>query len=179
MRNLEIKARFKWSDKVDDILKEISADFETAEIQTDTYFNVNNGRIKIRERQGKDALLIQYFRNDIPSIKESRYSLVQVKNPDAVKTILKREHGIRQIVQKHREIWIWKNIRINFDRVKKIGEFIEFEAVLKKDQSIEESENRIRELMIKFEINNHDLIEYSYIDLIEKLEEKIKQINSV
>ena len=64
MKNLEIKARFKWSYEVDDILEEINAKFETAEIQNDTYFNVNNGRIKIRERQGKDAQMIQYFRDD-------------------------------------------------------------------------------------------------------------------
>jgi len=170
VKNLEIKARFQWSHDIDDILEEIDAKFETAEIQTDTYFNVNNGRIKIRERQGKDAQMIQYFRDDKADVKESRYSMVHVKNPEAVKSILTREHGIREVVHKHREVWIWENVRINFDKVKKLGEFIELEAIIDDDNSGEICENRIRELMVKFDIKKHNLIEQSYIDLLENLE---------
>ena len=170
MKNLEIKARFKWSHEVDGILEEINAKFETAEIQTDTYFNVNNGRIKIRERQGEDAQMIQYFREDKADVKECRYSLVHVKNPESVKSILTREHGIREIVNKHREVWIWENVRIHFDKVKKLGEFIELEAMVDGDNTKEICENRIRELMVKLDIKKHNLIEQSYIDLLENLE---------
>lgn len=172
VKNLEIKARFKWSHKVDDILEEINAKFETAEIQNDTYFNVNNGRIKIRERQGKDAQMIQYFRDDKADIKQCRYSMVHVKNPDSVKAILTREHGIREVVHKHREVWIWENVRIHFDKVKKLGEFIELEAMVDDDNPVEVSENRIRELMVKLNIKKHNLIEQSYIDLLENLENR-------
>ncbi|MFO7890735.1 MAG: class IV adenylate cyclase [bacterium] len=170
MKNLEIKARFNWSHEVDDILEEIDAKFETAEIQTDTYFDVNSGRIKIRERQGKDAQMIQYFRDDKADIKECRYSLVNVRNPESVKSILTREHSIREVVQKHREVWIWQNVRIHFDKVKKLGSFIELEAVIDDDNPVDISENRIRELMVKFDIKKHNLIEQSYIDLLESLE---------
>lgn len=172
MKNLEIKARFNWTDEVVVILKEIDAKFETTEIQTDTYFDVNNGRIKIRERQGKDkdAQMIQYFREDTPDITESRYSLVNVKNPESIKSILTREHGIREVVQKHREIWIWQNVRIHFDKVKKLGSFIELEAIINDDNPVDISEDRIRELMVKLDIKKHNLIEKSYIDLIESLE---------
>jgi len=170
VKNLEIKARYPWTDKVVDILIGIDAQFKTVEIQTDTYFDVNNGRIKIRERYGKDAEMIQYFREDKADIKECSFSLVHVKNPESVKTILTREHGIREVIQKHREVWNWHNVRIHFDRVKKLGEFIEFEAGIDGDNSEEISENRIRELMIKFDIKTHNLIEQSYIDLLESLE---------
>ncbi len=170
MKNLEIKARYPWTDEVVNILNEIDAQFKTVEIQTDTYFDVNNGRIKIRERLGKDAEMIQYFREDKADIKECSFSLVHVKNPESVKSILTREHGIREVIQKHREIWIWHNVRIHFDRVKKLGEFIELEAGIDDDNPVDVSESRIRELMVKFDIKKHNLIEQSYIDLIESLE---------
>ena len=52
--------------------------------------------------------------------------------PDAgaLKTALVAALGIRGVVHKRREIYLWHNVRIHLDEVAGLGALVEFEAVL-------------------------------------------------
>jgi adenylate cyclase class IV len=47
--NIEIKAKSTDQNRVRDVLKSRNADFKGVDHQIDTYFNVNFGRLKLRE----------------------------------------------------------------------------------------------------------------------------------
>lgn len=166
MINIEIKVRYRKTSRTDKILKKIGARFEKTEIQKDTYFNVDRGRLKIRERDPDTPQLIQYFREEEKGPRPSYYEIVHLKNVEKVKGTLEHEHGIRGVVKKRREIWVWKNVRIHFDVVEDLGEFLELESVLVKDVDTEEGGKRVKWLMGKLGISKKDLIGQSYVDLL-------------
>ena len=70
-------------------------------------------------------------------------------------------------VEKTRQVWLWENVRIHLDDVKGLGNFVELEA-LTEEQGIVESQRRIETLMRALEIENNDLVEHSYSDLLGK-----------
>ena len=47
--NYEFKAKTDRAEKLEDLLKELDPDFKGEDHQTDTYFNVSFGRLKLRE----------------------------------------------------------------------------------------------------------------------------------
>ncbi|MBN2030872.1 class IV adenylate cyclase [bacterium] len=166
MINIEIKALYDRTPSTDRLLKKYGFLFDRTENQMDTYFHVNYGRLKIRERDGGDPQLIQYFRDDQKGPKQSYYEIVHLKNVEQVKSTLEEEHGILVIVKKKREIWTWQNIRIHFDCVEKLGNFIEFEIVIDTDGNIQTGQQKAEWLMKKFHLSKTDLIAQSYSDLI-------------
>ena len=166
MRNVEIKARYRKTKQTERLPKKIGARFEKVEVQKDTYFNVDRGRLKIRERDSEAPQLIQYFREDEDRPRPSYYEIVHLKDVDRIRETLEREHGVRGIVRKRREIWVWENVRIHFDVVEELGEFLEFEAVLETNDGVESGEKRVRELVERFGIGEEDLVGLSYIDLL-------------
>lgn len=166
MTNIEIKARYQRTRLTDETLVKIGAQFDRIETQTDTYFDVNNGRLKIRVRDSGVPQLIQYFREDSEGPRPSFYELVHLKDVRKVKKTLENEHGIRVIVRKKREIWIWENVRIHFDIIENLGDFIEFEAVIESDMDISMEQKRVEFLIEEFGISKNDLIGQSYGDLL-------------
>ncbi len=166
MINIEIKAWYNKTSSTDQLLKKYGFVFDHSEIQLDTYFHVNYGRLKIRERDKGDPQLIQYFRDDQKEPKQSYYEIVHLKKVEQVKSTLEEEHGIMVVVEKKREIWTWQNIRIHFDRVEKLGNFIEFEIVIETDGDMEAGQQKAEWLMNKFRLSKADLVAQSYSDLI-------------
>jgi predicted adenylyl cyclase CyaB len=164
--NIEIKAYYEWTPGTYDILKDIGATFQKVEMQTDHYYGVNGGRLKIRERSPGDPQLIQYFRDDEKGPKLSKYALVTLRNMKVVKKKMEEEHGISGVVKKHREIWLWQDVRIHFDQVDNLGNFIEFEAVIQEEAEQEANEKKVKELMKVFGIKEKDLVKGSYVDLL-------------
>lgn len=61
-RNLEVKARINNLSAAEKVALEIGAIFEGEFFQVDTYFNVKNGRLKLREFDSGFAELIFYHR---------------------------------------------------------------------------------------------------------------------
>jgi len=166
MTNIEIKARFSAFSNARDILKELGAHCQGVEKQTDTYYQVGIGRLKIRERSGDGAELIQYFRDDVAESRPSLYEVVHVKQPDRVKETLEREHGVRTVVGKEREVWILKNVRIHLDQVEDLGSFLEIEAVLPDGAFEAEGRKQVHLLMDALGICEKDLVPESYCDLL-------------
>jgi predicted adenylyl cyclase CyaB len=168
-RNLEIKAKLR---SLADARRQAQAIADRqlpGERQTDTYFHCTHGRLKLREIQtsaGTQSLLISYHRPDQPSSKTSDYYLVPVSDPQLLKAALSAALGVRQVVAKRREIYLWQNVRIHLDAVAGLGEFLELEAVIGAADDEAASPGRIAHLTEHFGILPGDLLPASYADLL-------------
>lgn len=166
-RNIELKARLKSLAEARQIARSVAHQRLPDQHQVDTYFRTFSGRLKLREIRGCTAELISYARDDRSDAKESSYCLVPVADPAVLKQALAAALGIRQCVEKAREIYLHENVRIHLDVVAGLGEFLEFEAVL--DEGHDEAAARalLRDLQQCFRIADDDLVAPSYVDLLD------------
>ena len=74
--NIEIKAKSNNQDIIREILKSRNADFKGIDHQIDTYFKVNNGRLKLREGKIENHL-IHYQRENKEGRSEEHTSELQ------------------------------------------------------------------------------------------------------
>src|SRR5262245_36698330 len=102
--NVEIKARCNDPDFMRRYLLEDGADFKCVDQKTDTYFNVQRGRLKLRQGNIENNL-IYYERDNQAGPKNSHFQLVAVPDGEALKEILATSLGIKVVVQKKREIY--------------------------------------------------------------------------
>lgn len=167
-KNIEIKARCTNLKNVEEMIYKMNIPFEGAEQQSDTFFNVPAGRLKLREYGNRPPILIPYFRPDEQSAKASEYALLKVENADEACNLLERMLGIRAVVEKNRRIYHYENVRIHLDTVTGLGTFIELEGVVGPSEDEEETLQRVELLMEIFEIKEADLITVAYVDLLEK-----------
>ena len=135
-------------------------------VHRDTYFNVAQGRLKLREEKDGAAQLIAYERADLASQRTSHYRLIDIGEPEELKAALATALGVRVVVAKERRLFLWEgNVRIHLDAVEGLGDFIEFEAVASEDSDLKVEEAQVKRLRKVFEINDADVIANSYCDL--------------
>lgn len=170
--NVEIKARASEFDSIKKVLYSRMADFIGTDNQTDTYFNVPNGRLKLREGSIENAL-IYYQRPNSPEAKQSDVVLCNFeKKMPELKELLEQMFGIKIIVQKQREIYTIANIKFYLDRIDGLGSFIEIEAISREGKIPREKlEEQVNNYMEKFGIKTEELIAESYSDLLLKLKQ--------
>ncbi len=135
-------------------------------VQIDTYFHARQGRLKLRETSGKPAELIWYARADSTEFRGSDYHLIPIADADIAKTALSGALGVRGEVRKHRTLLLWENVRIHLDRVEKLGDFIEFEAVISQAADEAISQQHLLTLAKALSINVEDRVAVSYSDLL-------------
>ena len=164
--NIEIKAKSDQQNKIREILKSRDADFKGIDHQIDTYFNVNNGRLKLRE--GKiENYLIYYQRENKEGPKQSDITLFKSAPDSSLKEILIKALGILVVVDKKREIYFIDNVKFHIDEVNNLGKFIEIEAIdhdgtIGKDKLLKQCQF----FLDLFKISQKDLISVSYSDLL-------------
>jgi len=164
--NIEIKAICRNPGQVREYLQKSNAEFKGTDYQTDTYFNVQTGRLKLREGNIENNLIF-YERNDQPGAKASNFQLVNVTDPVRLKEVLIKSLGIKAVVDKKREIYFAGNVKFHLDEVVGLGNFAEIEASdlyaeVSREQLLSQCEFYLQELRIKEE----DLISVSYSDMI-------------
>jgi predicted adenylyl cyclase CyaB len=164
-RNLEVKAPYPDLGAARETVREVGAREAGIEVQTDTYFRVPNGRLKLREIEGKPAYLIAYDRPDRNMVRASAYHLIPVADPSEMKAALTAALGVRGEVRKRREIYLWHNVRIHLDEVAGLGRFIELEAVLSDSEGEAGSQHRLDELCSALAITPSETLGPSYVDL--------------
>ena len=104
-------------------------------IQTDTYFRIKSGRLKLREFANGKAEMIFYHRNEKRGRRWSYYSILNISEAKNTKAFFKEAFGIDVVVRKTRHVYYYRGeARIHLDRVKGLGMFIEFEVFRKKDK---------------------------------------------
>jgi len=167
--NIEIKARIS-PDQAEFIGKEaLSRSSLPPEIlyQSDTFYRVPSGRLKLREFGDGAAELIAYDRPDRAGPKHSSYILSPCADPKSLSEMLARSIGIRGVVKKHRQVIHVGQTRVHLDVVLDLGNFLELEVVLRENQPLEEGEAIALELMRVFGVTTDSLIDGAYIDLLE------------
>jgi len=137
--------------------------------QIDVYFNALEGRLKLREVEGKNnAELIYYERENIAGPKRSNVFILKIQDPKVFKNLLKRLLKTSAIVEKIREIYRYQGTQIHLDTVEKLGNFVEFERKTAAGERATKKNQRILEkLMEKLGINSESLEKLSYSDLIQ------------
>lgn len=165
-QNLELKARCHDLTAIRQKVLALPPHSAFVEDQTDTYFQVTTGRLKLREIAGQGAELIWYDRPDDAGTRLSRYLRTPILDPLTVKAQLIAGLGLRGIVRKRREIFLWHNVRIHLDEVEGLGSFLEFEAVLGPESDTDLSQRRLGELAQALAITADQLQAPSYADLI-------------
>jgi predicted adenylyl cyclase CyaB len=166
--NIEIKARVCDFESLQASAAQLSDTPCQTISQEDTFFNVPQGRLKLREISPRHGQLIYYQRQDISGPKHSEYQIYETDNPAGLKIILAKAYGIRGVVTKIRYLYMAGQTRIHLDDVKGLGKFIELEVVLQPGQTDSEGQAIAESLMYKLGIEDKDLINSAYMDMIEK-----------
>lgn len=97
--NVEIKARCGNPAFIRDYLLSNNAEFRGTDEQTDTYFQVPHGRLKLREGNIENNL-IYYERSNQAGPKDSHFQLVKIKDAAGLKEALAKANGIKTVVKR-------------------------------------------------------------------------------
>jgi len=165
-KNIEIKARVRDIERVAEIATRLSDSPEEILQQEDIFFNVPQGRLKLRIFFDGRGELIFYQRDDHPQPKASNYFISKVSGPHSLCEVLSMALGVRGIVKKKRRLYLAGQTRVHLDEVDGLGHFVELEVVLRENQSEDEGRKIAQDLMRQLEINESDLLSGAYVDMI-------------
>ena len=133
------------------------------EYQKDIYFKIQSGRLKLRIINKKIGELILYDRKETKKLRVSKYIISRTEDFKNLNTILSNFFKVIVIVEKLREIYIFNNIRIHLDKVKNLGEFLEFEIIY---NNFNKAKKQMIFLIDYFKLDKHKFINHSYSDLL-------------
>jgi adenylate cyclase len=136
--------------------------------QTDTFFRVGRGRLKLREASGTGSELIYYERPDESGPKESSFERVAVPDAPALRTLLASALGVSGQVEKLRLVFRVGRTRVHLDQVHGLGDFLELEVELAPDEPAETGAEDARRLMRRFDIGEDALVRDAYVDLLNR-----------
>lgn len=165
--NLELKARVADLVQARVVARQLTTRPMEELVQLDTYFQCDTGRFKLRQFDSERGQLIWYQRASQHQAKSSFYKLVDIFRPEEMKNLLATTLGIRVVVQKQREVYFYRNVRIHLDQVQSLGTFLEFEAVLENADQIPLGQKQLDFLGSQFSIADQDLMEGSYSEMLE------------
>ncbi len=163
-KNYEIKCKIENYKKTKDLvcLLKFTYSFEK---QIDIYYKVPKGRLKLRIINNKEANLIFYERAETTAKRISRYTISGTKNFRELDEILKSQFKVMVTVNKTREIYTDKNIRIHLDTVKALGRFLEIEIIY---EDLRITKIKLKQLISELGLNEKKFIKNSYSDLLIK-----------
>ena len=167
-RNIEFKAQCSNPEKIKEILVSRQADFQGVDHQVDSYFNVNSGRLKLREGKIENAL-IYYERKNTKKPKQSNVTLYALdpNSTSSLKEILTKSLDILVVVSKQRAIYYINNIKFHIDIVEELGSFIEVEAIdVDGTIGIVKLQEQCQFFLELFGLSEENLISSSYSDLL-------------
>ena len=166
--NIEIKARCPNPTKIKELLQAKQAVFKGIDHQIDTYFEVPNGRLKLREGTIENHL-IHYHRTNQKGPKQSVVTLFKTQPDSTLKTILTDALGIKTVVDKHRAIYFIENVKFHIDSVEGLGDFVEIEAIdTDVSISLAQLQQQCEAYMALVEINENHLLTHSYSDMMKR-----------
>jgi homotetrameric cytidine deaminase len=165
-RNVELKARDPDPERSLRRALALGAEDHGDLRQRDTYFASPRGRLKLREQEPGGAELIVYERADAARARESRYRLVPVADPAALREALGAALGTRVVVDKRRRLLLWEGVRIHLDRVEGLGDFVELEGVAPGASDLSREAALVERLRTELEIADDALVPVGYADLL-------------
>jgi predicted adenylyl cyclase CyaB len=166
--NYEFKAVCDNIEALESKLKDRNPIFMGTDHQVDTYFNVPNGRLKLREGSIENSL-IHYDRQNTADAKQSDVTLYHPQPNSNLKEVLEKALGIKVVVDKKRKIYFVDNVKFHFDEVQQLGSFIEVEAIdIDGSIGIETLKEQCSDYIQLFCIRKEQFIAESYSDLLAK-----------
>jgi predicted adenylyl cyclase CyaB len=167
---VELKAKVADHKQLKEKLTELGATYIGVFEQTDQYYVVPEGRLKLREVKGSNTVeLIYYERENIAGPKSDDAFLLKIQDADDIKTVLNKVLSPLVVVEKVREIFVITGTQVHLDTVKGLGKFIEFERQTADDSTnLELDRNVLEQLMKTLAIDHANLETHSYSDLIKK-----------
>jgi len=169
MKNIEIKFQIPSHREILSYLNQHhDIDFLWSKEQTDIYFQIPRGRLKLRIQTDSDTQLIYYQRSNSPEARLSEYNIFTTADADSLKRILEQALGLKTIIKKKRHLYQFRNVRIHIDEVHDLGNYIEFESVL--DEAADEETGRMNLHQLLKDLSSFPLtpVAESYADLIHK-----------
>lgn len=167
-KNVEIKARAYHFNAQQQLAAALSDSAVETLLQQDIFFNTADGHLKLRIFDEHNGQLIYYQRGHDAGPNISDYDISETSSPHSLKAVLQRAYGIQAQVNKQRDLYLSGRTRIHFDRVEGLGHFIELEVVLNKGESLQDGEQEAQQLMHALNIEQEDLIDVAYVDLLIK-----------
>jgi len=166
---VELKARVDDHEVLRKKLSTLGAQYSGTFQQTDLYFRVPEGRLKLREVKDSNITeLIYYKRENIAGPKNDDVFILRIQEAEELKMILKKILTPLKVIEKVREIYQYKGTQIHLDTVKKLGKFIEFERKTNNYSHTTKKDHQILEkLMSQLEIPSNNLEVLSYSDFTE------------
>ena len=164
--NIEIKARVADPARQRTLAERLAGAPPTVLHQEDTFFPCAHGRLKLRQLSAGHGELIAYQRADVSSTKQSDYLIYRTSAPAELRATLANALGVGVVVTKTRLLFLAGQTRIHLDEVAGLGSFLELEVVLAEGQSPAEGHCIAREIMAALEVDESDLIDCAYADLL-------------
>jgi adenylate cyclase, class 2 len=164
--NYEFKAKSTQNDAYEAILKNHQADFKGIDTQIDTYFQVPNGRMKLREGNIENYL-IHYVRSNDASAKLSEVLLYKSQPESELKAILTKALGVKVVVKKERKIFFIQNVKFHLDEVEGLGTFVEIEAIdTDGTHTIHDLQRQCTHFQALLGIETQNMVAISYSDMM-------------
>ena len=139
--------------------------------QIDHYFNVPEGRLKLRSGNIEHSLIF-YQRSNQAGPKDSSVALTKVESQklaDSLALTLGQALGTWVKVDKQREIYFIDNVKFHLDEVIGLGSYIEIEAIGDSPDQREGLLQQCQEYMAYLGVREEELVENSYSDLLSGL----------
>jgi predicted adenylyl cyclase CyaB len=165
-RNVEIKARLTDGEAQRARAAQLSDAPPQMIVQEDVFFNVPQGRLKLRFVSPTQGQLIFYQRRDDSGPTTSTYELFDTDQPQRLQAVLAAAYGIRNIVRKTRQLYWVGRTRIHIDEVESLGHFLELEVVLTDTEAPAAGVREARELMQQLGVADAQLVSEAYVDLL-------------
>ena len=172
---VELKARVDDHNFLRKKLSALGAEYNGSFQQTDLYFVVPEGRLKLREVKGTSTTeLIYYERENIAGPKQDNAFLLRVQESEDLKNILKKILKPLIVIQKVREIYRYQGtsgpsnypyIQVHLDTVKNLGKFVELEMETS-EKTLEKDKEILNNFANELDIEEKQLVEISYSDLL-------------
>ena len=162
--DITIKAHYANLAQAENILLQHKAEYIGLDVQTDTYYETETGKLK--HRQGNiENVLIHYKREQNGGMQRTEVMLY-LKNPSptTVAYICEGKQVLAQ-VKKLRKIFFIENVKFHLDHLEEYGHFVEIEAIdLEGTLGIEVLRQQCDYYKELLQIEDEDLINGSYIN---------------
>lgn len=165
MQNIELKVRHPDLARVRTAAAALGARYTWTRTQRDTYYAVRSARLKVREMPDR-AELIWYQRPDGTSPRPSHYTLQPLRDAAAARALLAALYPPAGVVEKVRELWLWRNVRVHLDTVQGLGTFVELEGVVGPDVDEAASRAHVDTAIAALALDRCAPVPQSYGDLV-------------
>ena len=163
-KDFTIKAKITSGSELENKLIQLNSRFLGIDKQTDTYFEVKRGKLKLR--QGTIENLITHYERTHDGDAEKTIVFRYDLNPSADEIEkLKSTHHQIGVIKKERKIYFVDHIKVHLDKLPNGEEFIELEAIDRLNQfSDEELKRQCLDLKDKLGINESEIIQTGYLN---------------